>query len=332
MRGLTESAANKAESDANLKELEKIDAKEVVKKALDDKVDDRKDRVAKEAASRAMIGLEHRLYEAGCKEMFNETIFEMVYNACWIDDAVKENTMKAMYETFNGVIETLNNNSITVDMESNITPFIRNVREAINEACGKATKRIVNDSCDMGKCAKEIEDIDFSMNQDELDELSGSLNDLGKEDIEELVKNKVLTVVQDEKTKALEKANEIEAIKNQANDEVAANADTETEVGAEENPAEESFNMLVQRSRNIKAHRRTGTSLFECMMMYHTNKLHESAATLEANVSDNHIMGAALQETVLVYTIMETLNTLGMCKFNNINVNKLCDYYRIGLK
>ena len=326
MKELTEAATAKAEQDVAMKELEKIDADEVVKKAMDDKVDDRKDRAAKESASRAMIGLEHRLFESGCKEMFNETIFEMVYNACWIDESVKENTLHAMYETFNNVIEILNSNGINVNMESDVSPFIQNVHEVVTEACGKAAKRIVEDSCGSGKCAEEINDIEFTMNQEELDELSDSLNDLGKEDIEQLVKNKVLAVVQDEQEKAKAKDEDIEEIK-------AGQTDNTTDDGeTEENPAEESFNMLVQRSRNMKNHRRTGTSLFECMMMYHTNKLNESAATLESAVSGNHIMGAALQETVLVYTAMETLNTLGLCKFNNTNVNKLCNYYRIGLK
>lgn len=329
MRGLSEAAEAKVEADANMKKLEAIDSEDAAKKALEDKVDDRKVRVSKEAASRAAIGLEARLYEAGCKEMFNETIFEMVYNACWIDDAVKENTLHAMYESYNKVIETLNANGITVDMKSDVTPFIKNVRIAVNEACSKAAKRIVKDDCVSGACAKDINDIDFNMNQDELDELANSLSDLGKEDIEELVKNKVLAVVQDEKTKGAEKAAEIESIK-KAQDETLSDVADDGEV--EDTVANESFNKLVERSRNMKAHRRTGTSLFECLMMSNTHKLRESASTMESAVSDDMIMGAALQETVLVYTIMETLNTLGLCKFNNTNVNKLCDLYRIGLK
>ena len=317
------------DSDANLKKLEAIDAEDAAKKALEDKIDERKVRVSKEAASRAAIGLESRLYESGCKEMFNETIFEMVYNACWIDDVVKENTLHAMYESFNNVIETLNTNGITVNMESDVSPLIKNIRMAVNEACAKAAHRIVKDDCISGACAKDINDIDFSMNQDELDELANSLSDLGKEDIEELVKSKVLAVVQDERAKGAEKAAEIEAIKKAQDDSIS---DVIDDGEVEDTVANESFNRLIERSRNMKAHRRTGTSLFECLMMHNTHKLRESAATLESAVSDDMIMGAALQETVLIYTVMETLNTLGLCKFNNINVNKLCEFYRIGLK
>lgn len=324
IRELTESVASKAESAENLKKLEAIDADNAAKEILDTEVDERKKRVAKEAASRAMIGLENRLFNAGCKEMFNETIFEMAYNACWIDDSVKENTMQAMYETFNNVIETLVTNGISVNMESDVSPFIKNVREVVTEACCKSAKRIAEDACGSGKTAEEINEIDFGMTQDEIDDLSNSLNDLGKEDIEKLVRDKVLAVVQDEKTKGEEKA---EAIK-QAKGETPVDG----EIVDEENPAEESFNALVNRSRNMKAHRRTGTSLFECMMMSNTNELRQSAATLESHVSDKQIMDAALQETVLVYTIMETLNTLGLCKFNNTNVNKLCNHYRVSFK
>lgn len=331
MRDLTEATVAKSESVENLKKLEAIDAEDDAKRIVEDKLNDRKSKVAKEAASRAMIGLENRLYESGRKEMFNMTIFEMAYNACWIDDVVKKNTVHAMYESFKNTINILNENGINVNMDANVSYFIKNVHNVVNEACSKTAKRIVEDCTE--KCKdnlEDIENIDFTMNQEELDELANSLNDLGKEDIEELVKNKVLAVVQDEKTKGAGKATKIEDIK-QAEQEISDDM-TNEEIPEEDTATNESFNAIVRRSRNMKAHRRTGTSLFECLMLHNTNTLREEAATLESSVADHHIMGAALQETVLVYTIMETLNTLGMCRFDNTNVNKLCNHYRLNLK
>lgn len=326
MRVLTEEAEAKVDSEKTMKELEKIDADSDAKKALEDKIDDRKERVAKEALSRAKIGMQSRLYESGCKQMFNTTIFEMAYNACWIDDPVKESNLKAMYETFNKVIETLESVGIHVDMESNVTPFITNVRKIVNEACSKTAKRIVEDCCIDGKNAKDIDEIEFTMNTDEFEELANSLNDLGKEDIEELVKHKVLAVVQDERDKAREKAEEIEEIK------AAQAEEPEEDLSDEEIAAEESFNALVQRSRNMKNYRKIGSSLFECVMMSNTNELRKTASAMEAAVPETKVMDVALQESVLVYTILETLNTLKLCEFNNINVNKLCNHYRSTLR
>ena len=325
IRDLNESAAAQAESAESMKVMEAIDAKDAADKELENEADKRRERVAKESLTRAMISLERRLYEAGCKEMFNSTIFEMAYNACWIDEPVKEATIKSMYETFNSVIETLNSVGITVNMESDSSPFIKNVRECVCEACAKASKRIVEDLCVSDKTADDINSINFNMTNGELDDMSNSLKDLGKEDIEALVKSKVLAVIQDEQRAAKEKDDEIADITAQVNSET--NFDD-----AEKAAANESFNALVNRSRNMKAYRKVGSSLFECIMMTSTNNLRNSASTMESSVPQDVIMGAALQESILVYTIMETFNTLGLCKFDNINVNKLCNHYRTSLR
>ena len=332
VRGLTEAAEAKVERDENMKKLEAIDAAVDAKREIESKLDNKREKAAKEALNRAKVNLEHRLRDAGKKELFNSVIFEMAFNACWVDDNVKRANVDSMYETFNVVIETLETNGITVDRTSDVTHFIANVHKVVNECGDKVAKRIAEDACDSNKTADELDEIDFSLNRGEMDEFTNSLADLGKEDIEELVRNKVLAVVQDEKSKGEEKAAEIDEIKtSQTDEEDPSDSDDVdvTKLSDEEGSAQEAFNAIVNRNRMLKVHRRTGTSLFECMMMYNTNYLHKHASTMETKVSDRSIMDAALQETVVVYTMMETLNTLGLCEFNNTNVKKLCDYYKI---
>jgi hypothetical protein len=80
----------------------------------------------------------------------------------------------------------------------------------------------------------------------------------------------------------------------------------------------------------------TGTSLFECLMMANVHNLRTEVASLESmengSPRNEQVMNAALQESIVVYTAMETLNTLELCKFDNSNVKRLSDFYKSTIK
>ena len=334
IRALTESAAEDKEAKETAKKMDDIDKESNKKSSLESLLADRRIRVNKNNINKAVTSLEHRLYEEGRKQVFNNIIFEMVYNACWIDEAVKDKTLEKMYETFYQVIENLNDNNIEVDMESNVTKFIANVHTAVNEVCSKAAKRIASETLSIKRnydSDDDINNINFDLDDEETDELDDSLSGLGKEDIEELVKQKVLAVVQDEKQKGEEKAADLDELK-KSSEEDDDDDDNDDDDDDEKESTKESFNQLVKRNRRMKEHRRTGSSLFECLMMHNVCNLRKEAVTMENFVaSNNQIMNAALQESILVYTTMEMLNTLKLCKFDNVNTNRLSKFYMNGI-
>lgn len=362
LQALRESAVLEAEQMDTKQQMKAMDAMDSAKKAGEGKLKELMDKTSKAKMNRSLGTMENRLYESGRKELFNQVIFEMVYNACWIDDAVKEATTPAMYEAFNETVDILRENGIEVDMESNVSKYIQNVHEVVNEVCKKAAGRITGEamSCkDNIDSKEEMERIfNFDLNDDESTELDNKLADLGKEDIEKLVKDKVLSVVQDEKQKGQAKNDEIESIKNELNpseNDVVADDEVTTNMGESPedkegdqpiNPNEdmtdddavttkESFQVMVDRNRRLREHRMTGTSLFECLMMANVNSLRNAVATTESfsqSPRNEQVMNVALQESVLVYTVMETLNTLGLCKFDNSNVKELSKYYKSTLK
>ena len=355
LRALQENAVVEAERLDTKEKLEAIDVAESVKQTQNDRLDYLKGKVAKEGMKQSLVTLENRLYEEGRKEIFNQVIFEMVYNACWVDAVVKEATIQSMYDTFNEVVETLLTNDIFVDMTGNVSKYIEHVHSAVNEVCKKAATRISSEAMMSKNHVNSKEEIEnmfhFDLNDDESTELDNKLADLGKEDIEQLVKSKVLAVVQDEKSKGQAKADEIASIKSELaatdNDDVVS--DDEINVDNGENPEDteedtpmddsedisggmESVQAMINRKRNLEQHRMTGTSLFECLMMANVNGLRKEIASMESlengSPRNEQVMNAALQESIVVYTIMETLNTLGLCKFDNVNVKRLSDYYK----
>jgi hypothetical protein len=361
LRALQENAVMESNEKDTKEKLEAIDAAEDIKKSNIDKLDSLKEKVAKESMKRSLVTLENRLYESGRKEIFNQVIFEMVYNACWVDDEVKESTIESMYEAFNNTVDTLVENGINVDMTGNVTKFIQHVHEAVDKVCKKAASRIASEAM-MSKnhinSKEEIENMfHFELNDDESTDLDNNLADLGKEDIEQLVKAKVLSVVQDEKEKGKAKSDEIESIKSElaatddddvvGDDEIALDNGESPETEEEDVPMDDSEDIsggmesyvvqsMITRKQNLERHRMTGTSLFECLMMANVHNLRTEVASLESmengSPRNEQVMNAALQESIVVYTAMETLNTLELCKFDNSNVKRLSDFYKSTIK
>ena len=96
----------------------------------------------------------------------------------------------------------------------------------------------------------------------------------------------------------------------------------ENEEGATESAS------IVQRAKTNKINKLTGTTLFECIVMHSIKDVDNHIVTEGVSATNDEIMDAAFMESVLTYTVLETLQTLKLYDFNNSTVRVLKEYYK----
>lgn len=327
---ILESAKLDEESKATKKMLDEQDKADEKKAATESALSNIKTRRSEQIKNLAKVKIEKELLESSVNETYNQVIFEIVYESFWQDDAVKEKSdIFAMYETFNDV-----KNMVNEMYELQDTQMLQNIRNAVTEVCKKATSRIINELDENDDLPLDSKSIDFSLNDDEDAELEDNLSELGKDEIADLVKSKVLTVIQDEQRAAQQKAEifqemdekvaELKAEKDDTSTPEGGNGDTgeETAPAETEGATKESVS-IAERNMNNRLKKSVNSTVFEALMMNSNKTLRETAVSEGLNVNEDSFATAVFTDTVYKYTILETLNTLGMYKFNQTNISPL---------
>ena len=182
----------------------------------------------------------------GTRMTRNKVLFEMVYEGLWIDDVVKNNSVQPLYESFSNMMDLLEQvcPNVFISKNQKSTPFIEGMNEAIqctvDQACSRI-KSVFENSC---KDAKTIDDaildkLKFNLSDKEEDELDDKMKGIGKDEIVDLVKSKVIQVVQDEKERGEEKAKLFDEL----NDAVS---DDESDSSEDEEAAKEELESFIQ--------------------------------------------------------------------------------------
>ena len=302
-----------------------------------------RDRMASSRAnllrSNTMMTLESKLCEKGEKKCYETAIFNIVYESFWADDYIKKSTVNEMLETFRNTIGVLEKCGVNKTKEKDETNLIKNIKESCCNTAKKASKRIVNEVCD-DTDTDEIDSIDFTLNDDEATELDDNLASLGMDEISELIKSKVLNVINDEQEASARKAELFKDIDDNAkkledelngdddddNDDDNMDEDEPDEDENEEGATESAS--IVQRAKTNKINKLTGTTLFECIVMHSIKDVDNHIVTEGVSATNDEIMDAAFMESVLTYTVLETLQTLKLYDFNNSTVRVLKEYYK----
>ena len=226
-------------SQASEQILESVEAIDESTKTISELDRKRNDKLNQERRNRELGLLETRLTEEGFQKCYDTAIFEMVYNACWIDDDIKEKTIQQMLEAYNNVKEILDKAGIEKVSVAEESVFVKNVKEVVMEAAKKTAKRIAKNAKDSNNDQEGIKKIEFEMTGAEADALDTNLSELNHEDLSELVKQKVLTVIQDEQESGEKKSkifNEIEELSKPKEDDTEAAKSEEDIVFNKTNP------------------------------------------------------------------------------------------------
>ena len=204
LRALTEAKAAEKRTSAMNSVLENVDSaagKEAQKNAALDKI---KEETAAKQRKQSLASLESRLFTEGKKMLWNKVLFETAYDACWIDAPLKERLMQPLYETFESTVNFVHEVCPKAFSDKPGTRLLEAMDSIITEAAKKASKRIAKECSDDPN--SDPDRINFDLNDEEEEKLNQDLQDLGKDDIADKVKDKVLTVIQDEKAAGKKKA------------------------------------------------------------------------------------------------------------------------------
>lgn len=204
LRALTEAKAAEKRTSAMNSVLENVDSaagKEAQKNAALDKI---KEETAAKQRKQSLASLESRLFTEGKKMLWNKVLFETAYDACWIDAPLKERLMQPLYETFESTVNFVHEVCPKAFSDKPGTRLLEAMDSIITEAAKKASKRIAKECSDDPN--SDPDRINFDLNDEEEEKLNQDLQDLGKDDIADKVKDKVLTVIQDEKVAGKKKA------------------------------------------------------------------------------------------------------------------------------
>lgn len=460
-KALMESTANELDKKHNAVMLEALKLENETTSQNSAVLENMKQKRSRELLTRKTTIDRMGLLESAKEMTMNKVLFEIVYEAYWLDDSVKQSTIKETYNAYKDTLSVVDNVCLESKVQNgNKSKFIKAVESVVEQVCEKAVSRILLEAKESGDT-----DIKFNFTAEEESELDEKLSELGKDDIVEMVKNKVLSVVQDEKRAGKEKAEMLKEIEDSTNEDVedvdtedptgvgdTTNADGSEEsqkkltegVSEELNSADsrlmplisakfkdsdevrsllttckcespeglctfystfnedspsvilsslKEYESLLQRDRvnvmiqkdvslesknevrraidecliecrqlihnseksiknksynqknevsevleamKLDSKRRTlnnsaGSTLFDSFMIANVNKVRTEAVTEGTNLPTDQVMNAALIETVLQYTVLETLNTLKLYNFKSLDINKIKAYNKQSL-
>lgn len=204
LKSLTESREEKRQSAQMASVLEGVDTSSESEHKKTAVLDTLKEQAAIKQRKNGLASLESRLFTEGKAMLWNKILFEMTYDACWIDAPVKAQLIKPLYETFSSTIDFIQTTCPKSFKGHGATRLLEAMDAIVTEAAKKASKRIAKECKDDPN--SDPDHIDFNLNDEEEEKFNEDLQDLGKDDIAEKVKDKVLTVIQDEKDANKKKA------------------------------------------------------------------------------------------------------------------------------
>ena len=283
----------------------------------------------------------NKIYNDAKTHIFKDILFEVFFNSLLMDDDfLQENSANIKHLTDKyiddgGGFKVLDN-AIKNSMDNELLKKIKSV-------CESVAKEICDRKLSDSKECKNIELIDFDMNQKETDMLDYSKKDnLNIEKISELVKNKVLTVVKDEKERQEINHEIVENIENdlKANDDVT-----------DEKSLNEAMSKIVLNKSVIESSTLFDALFRDCYQEYITENVAIASADKdnidddkevsrnydtemdmddaledEEPVEDTEVnMDLILTEAITKYTLMETLYTIGLENYSHENIKKLTE-------
>ena len=197
-------------------ELAKIDSDQEKDAAKEDRLNDMQETTFMTNRKRDLMMLENRLFQEGRQMLWNKLLFETVYTANWVDEAVKPQIIQPMYESFVGTMGFLEE-TIPFAFTKTPTRLLEALDATVTETAKKAAKRITEETKQDPNAQPNR--IQFNLNQGEEDDFDRSISDLSADEIAKKVKDKVLTVVQDEKKASKDKADTMKEIDDAKKDE-----------------------------------------------------------------------------------------------------------------
>lgn len=189
----------------------------------------------------------------GKEIVYKQVMFEMFKQSLYLDEKDIYENAEALYEVLSNHLDELGGFTYLVETAKRTSsPVLSRLVKVCNEMTSKVVNRKLLEAKSLTS-AEELELFQFDINDDEKKELDYCKSDIDVDAISDLVKNKVLTVIRDEKTRQ-QRENEL----TKDIEEAAAQAEITTEAAFSKyitrgNSVNEStlFNALMQKSYKV---------------------------------------------------------------------------------
>lgn len=229
LAALKEQQRKTAESKARLIALEQEDQTAIDNANAAIAMESFAEKAAPELVKARAIDTLGKFKNTGKEKLWNKAIFEIVYESLWVDDDVKASEVRPMFETFCDTVSFIK--SVVPDSFSRgRTPIKTKLDAAINDTVQHAydrTEVLFEAACDQGTINDKVCDrLKFNLSDDEEADFDKKLDDLGKSEIVNLVKKKVIHVIQDEQKAADKKASIFQDLDDAATPDDESNDDT----------------------------------------------------------------------------------------------------------
>lgn len=154
------------------------------------------------------LQMRNRLIQEGTEYVYGQVLGDLIFESYWLDTPVKEASVEQIEESINDLFTFIEENYADSKVPSSKqSRLLENINNVVNNVVKEAVERILEEAKENNEAFTE-----FSLSDAEEDELDDKLCDLGKDEIVEIIKNKVAQVVQDEKEKGEEKSKMFEEI------------------------------------------------------------------------------------------------------------------------
>lgn len=268
------------------------------------------------------------LYEQGLDIIFKHIIFECYIKSLVLDQSFINENM-SLFEAY--VSDFIDGNGGIKIVENVNTRLAKDIKKICTETVNKVSNRKLVEAANDAITAN---DITFDLNEEENKDLANDIDNLSVDQIAELVKDKVVQVVMDEKKTAAKKEEAIKAAEEdivnndriQSEDDLDKEKDSQNQIEAE-NPTQEFtlFGAMMQRA--YKQLLETAEVVPDVTNMNDYDANDDEAKVIDFSDEDEDrklnksfkdedktdtLADKALAETISQYTMLEVMNTMNL--------------------
>jgi len=285
------------------------------------------------------------LYEKGLNIVFKHIIYECYRRSLVLDeDFILAN--QVALEAY--VSDFIDGNGGMKLLENKNNRLCKSIKSICESTVGKVTMRKLAEA---NNPAITPDDIDFDLDEKEKEDLSNDIDNLSVDQIANLVKDKVVQVIMDEKKTAAKKEEDIKAAEDEiiADDNINSEEDLEKKkeldeaIKREETPTEEftlfgammkrAYRQLIEQAETVPDVAKANdydASEDEGELEFKDEEEQEEFDD-SFNAGDS-IADKALAESITEYTMLEMMNTMGLITLNMRQIKEMAINIAYGLE
>lgn len=247
-------------------------------------------------------------YNEGKELLFKNILFEAFYESLYLDDDFKSSVKESLYGVVSDFVDQRGGFKL---LESAVlatkSPFLKNIKQICESTARKACNR---------KLVEADGPIDFSLNNEEEESFNYAKNNVGIDELSELVKSKVLSVVKDEKEREQKEAELLQTLADETDKDVAE--------------VEEAMRIAKTGGPIVNE----GTLFNALFIDAYTQYLAEGCSKKHKDVTENDDledeidnfeidMDVILVETITKYTLLELAHTIQLESLTQADIRKM---------